>query len=267
MDISHVTLKVSADLVRVHEQYLVPAIYAQWAGRVAEIAEIEFGHHVLDVGCGTGTLARAAQLEAGLAGQVTGIDISELMLESAQRQAPGIKWEIGDATSMSFEKNRFDRVMSQFSLMFIANRVAAIKEMLRVCKADGLVLVATWGSLQLGGAFGTLIKLVRQHCGSRTAMNLSSPWALGKSGVMDSLLLSSGVNEYECHERFGQARYPSIRAFIEAHLRLAGEFDELNEQNYQDLLNDANLQLRQYLIPSGELIAELNANIFAIKPV
>ena len=147
MTISHFIPEISADLVRTHEQYLVPAIYAQWAGRVAEIAEIEFGHHVLDVACGTGTLARAAQLEAGLAGQVTGLDASELMLESAQRQSPGIKWEIGDAASMSFEKNRFDRVMCQFSLMFINNRVAAIKEMRRVCKVDGLVLVATWGAL------------------------------------------------------------------------------------------------------------------------
>ena len=69
----------------------MPAIYAQWAGRVAEIAEIEFGQHVLDVACGTGTLARAAQLETGLAGQVTGLDASEKMLESAQRQSRGIE--------------------------------------------------------------------------------------------------------------------------------------------------------------------------------
>ena len=267
MAISHFTPEISADLVRVHEQYLVPAIYAQWAGRVAEIAEIEFGHHVLDVACVTGTLARAAQLETGLAGQVTGLDASELMLESAQRQSPGIKWQIGDATSMPFEKNRFDRVMCQFSLMFITNRVAAIKEMLRVCKVDGLVLVATWGPLHHGSAFDTLIKLVNQHLGSHAATKLSSPWKLGKSGVMDSLLLSSGVNEYECHERFGQARYPSIRAFIEAHLRLADEFNELDEQSYRELLNAANSQLHQHLLPGGELIAELNANIFAINPV
>ena len=267
MTISHFIPEISADLVRTHEQYLVPAIYAQWAGRVAEIAEIEFGHHVLDVACGTGTLARAAQLEAGLAGQVTGLDASELMLESAQRQSPGIKWEIGDAASMSFEKNRFDRVMCQFSLMFINNRVAAIKEMRRVFKVDGLVLVATWGALHHGSAFDTLINLVEQHLGSHAAMKLSSPWTLGKPGVMDSLLLSSGVNEYECHERFGQARYPSIRAFVEAHLRLAGEYDELNEQSYQELLNAANSQLHKYLLPGGELIAELNANIFVIMPV
>jgi len=260
------TPEISEDLVRAHEQYLVPAIYAQWANRVAEIAEIELGQHVLDVACGTGTLARAAQLETGLTGQVIGLDASKLMLESAQRQSRSIEWQIGDATSMPFEKNRFDRVLCQFSLMFITNRVAAIKEMLRVCKTDGLVVVATWGPLHHGGAFDSLIKLVSQHCGSHAAMKLSAPWALGRPGAMDSLLLSSRVNEYECHERSGQARYPSMREFIEVHLRLAGEFDSLNEQAYKELLSAANPQLHKFLIPSGELIADLNANIFVIKP-
>ena len=59
MTTQHFTPEVSDDLVRLHEQYLVPAIYAQWAARVAEISEIDVGHHVLDVACGTGTLARA----------------------------------------------------------------------------------------------------------------------------------------------------------------------------------------------------------------
>ena len=265
MAISYFTPEVSDDLVRVQEQYLVPAIYAQWAGRVAEIAEIDLGHHVLDVACGTGTLARAIQLETGLSGRVIGLDTSELMLEAAQRQSRGIEWQIGDATSMPFEKNRFDRVMCQFSLMFIANRVATIKEMLRVCKTDGLVVLATWGPLHHAGAFDTLIELVNKCCGYQTAMKLSSPWTLGKPGVMDALILTSGITEYECHERFGQASYPSMRAFIEAHLRLSGEFDKLNEQSLQDLYRAADTKLHQFLTPDGKLIAQLNANIFVIK--
>ncbi len=43
---------ITEDLVRTHEQYLAPAIYSQWAGRVTDIAEIEVGQQVLDVACG-----------------------------------------------------------------------------------------------------------------------------------------------------------------------------------------------------------------------
>jgi SAM-dependent methyltransferase len=265
MEYSQFTPEVTDELVRVHEQYLVPAIYAQWANRVAEIAEIEVGQQVLDVGCGTGTLSRAVRLETGLTGKVIGLDVNQAMLDSAQRQSPKIDWQIGDATAMSFKDNQFDRVLCQFSLMFIKNRVAAIKEMLRVCKKEGLVVLATWGPLHHGGAYDVLINIVRNHVGNDAAKKMSSPWALGKPGVMDALLLSSGVNEYECHERFGQAPYPSMRAFVEAHLRLAGEFENLDEQAFQEVLSNAHTKLRPFLSPGGQLIAQLNANIFTVK--
>ena len=261
------TPDIGDETVIMHEQYLVPAIYAQWAGRVAEIAEIDVGQHVLDVACGTGTLARAIQMETGLSGKVIGLDNNEKMLASAQAHSRGIEWQLGDATAMPFEKNRFDRVMCQFALMFIGNRVSVIKEMLRVCKPDGLVVLATWGSLHQGGAYDVLIKMVRKYLGSRAALNLSSPWALGKPGVMDALLLTSGVNEYECHQRVGQASYPSIRAFIEAHLRLAGEYGDLSEQSLEEIYNAANMELRPFLSTGGKLVAQLNANIFAVKDI
>lgn len=263
----HFTPEISDELVNMHEQYLVPAIYAQWASRVAEIAEIDLGHHVLDVACGTGTLARAIQMETGLTGKIIGLDTNEKMLASAQAHSRGIEWQLGDATAMPFEKNRFDRVMCQFALMFIGNRVAAIKEMLRVCKPEGLVVVATWGPLHRGGAYDVLIKLVKRYLGSNAALKLSSPWALGKPGAMDTLLLSSGVNEYECHQRVGQASYPSVRAFVEAHLRMAGEFDNLSEQSIEEIYSVANRELHPFLAAGGQLIAQLNANIFTVKDV
>jgi len=263
----HYTPEISDELVRLHEQYLVPAIYAQWANRVAEIAEIDIGHHVLDVACGTGTLARAVQLETGLSGRIIGLDNNEKMIESAREKSHGIEWQLGDATALPFEKNQFDRVMCQFALMFITNRVATIKEMLRVCKPDGLVVLATWGPLHHGGAYETLISLVNKIVGSHAALKLSSPWSLGKPGAMDALLLTSGVKEYECHQRVGQASYPSMRAFIETHLRLAGEFESLNEQSLEEIFSAADKQLHPSLAPGGQLVSQLNANIFTVMDV
>jgi hypothetical protein len=140
-----------------------------------------------------------------------------------------------------------------------------IKEMLRVCKPNGLVVVATWGPLQVGGAYDKLIRLINKFSGAHSAIRLSAPWSLGKPGALDTLLLSAGVNEYECHERVGQAPYPSIRAFIETHLRLAGEFEKLSEETLAEILSAAHIELRPFLSPGGQLIAQLNANIFTVK--
>jgi len=267
MSTSHFAPEITDGLVRAHEQYLVPAIYSQWASRVADIAEIEVGQEILDVACGTGSLARAAQLEAGLKGKVVGLDLSEKMLDSARRSSELIEWRLGDAALMPFDNDRFDRVMCQFSFMFISNRVAAIKEMLRVCKPKGQVILAIWGPLHPAGAYDDLIRMIREMSGDFAAKKLALPWDLGKPGVMDSLLISSGVNEYECHERVGLARYSSVKAFLEAHLQLAGEFDDLDETAFQDLLNTAEVRLHKHLSADKQLLTQLNARIFKIRKI
>ena len=261
----HFIPEITDSFVEMHEQYLVPAIYAQWAYRVAELAEIDLGDRVLDVACGSGTLARAAQLETGLTGHVTGLDSSEKMLEVARQHSKIIDWQLGDAMAMPFDKNQFDRVLCQFALMFIENRVRAIKEMLRVCRPNGLIVMAVWSRREPGGAYDRLIQLVQRHAGVIAAENLAAPWSLGKTGVMDALLLTSGVNEYECHERIGQARYPSKQAFIDSHLQLADALDSMDEECYRNILSDGDSELRPFLSPGGQLIAHQNANIFLVK--
>jgi len=263
----HFTPDITDDFVKMHEDILVPAIYAQWAHRVAEIAKIDLGHHILDVACGTGTLARAALLEAGLTGKVTGLDASEKMLESASKHSRKIEWRHGDAEALPFKKNQFDRVMCQFSLMFIANRVSAIKEMLRVCKPDGLVVVAIWAPMEQSKAYYILNRLVQKYAGAHAAFKLSSPWKLGAPGVMDALLLSSGVNEYQCHQRVGLVRFPSIETFIESHLRLVDEFHQMDEEAYAQMLRAADTELREFLVPGGQIVAQLDANVFTINDV
>jgi len=261
------TPEITDDFVKMHKEYLVPAIYAQWANRVAEIAEIDLGHHVLDVACGTGSLARAARIETGFQGKVTGLDSSEKMLESAAQQSRGIEWQHGDAESMPFKKNQFDRVICQFSLMFITNRVHAIKEMLRVCKTDGRVVLSTWAQLEHSRAYGILIDLVRQYAGAHAAFKLAAPWALCKPGVMDALLLTTGVNEYECHERRGVAHFPSMKSFVETHLRLVGEFDKLDEDTYQGLLSAAAVELAPFMVADGKVAAQLDAHVFVVSGI
>lgn len=259
--------EITDDFVRLHEELLVPAIYGQWAHRVSDISEIDLGHHVLDVACGTGSLSKAAQLETGLSGRVVGLDSSEKMLASAEKKSRGITWQQGTAEALPFEKNEFDRVLCQFSMMFLPNRVAAIKEMLRVCKPDGLVVIAVWAQLDHSKAYGTLIKLVRKHVSSRAALSVSAPWSLGTPGVMDRMLLATDINEYICHERLGVSCFPSMESFVKTHLKLADEFDKLDEETYQRLLNAADVELRPFLVNGGQLVAQLNANIYTVSGI
>lgn len=262
----HLIPKITDDFIKMHEDFLVPIIFAQWAHHLTDLAEIESGHHVLDVACGTGVVARTALMEVGMRGKVTGLDHDEKMLAIARKKPSSIYWQLGDAAALPFEDNSFDRVLCQFSLMFIENRIAAIKELLRVCKPNGKVVVSVWDTINNSRVYTALANLTRQFAGNRAAMKLVAPWSLGIPGKMDNLLFSAGVLEYECHERVGIARFPSVDTFVEVHLRSAGEYHNLETENLDRMKHAAEQVLAPHIILNGQLAADLNVNIFVLSP-
>ena len=64
------------------------------------------------------------------------------MLAVAERLAPDINWQRGVAEMLPFADRSFDRVFSQFGLMFFDDRGAALREMRRVMKPSGRMQVA-----------------------------------------------------------------------------------------------------------------------------
>lgn len=256
--------RITDDIIKMHEDYFVPAIYAQWAHHITELAGIELGQSVLDVACNTGTLARAAKLETGFKGRVVGLDISEKMLAKARQLGPGIEWQKSSATELPFEDDQFDRVTNLFGLVLMKNKVAAIKEMLRVCKPGGLVCVGILSPLSHSKAYSALVAITRQLAGAKAANALSVPWSLGGGGKMDSLLLSAGANEWECHERPGIATFPTINSYVETHLRAAGVFHDISIETFKQILKVSHQELYPYVISGGKVAAALDAEVFLI---
>jgi SAM-dependent methyltransferase len=99
---------------------------------------------VLDVACGPGLLACAF---ARLAQHVTGIDVTPQMLEQAreqqrQQRLNNLTWRQGDAQSLPFEDATFSIVSSRFAFHHFLDPLAVLKEMRRVCRPGGRVVVA-----------------------------------------------------------------------------------------------------------------------------
>jgi ubiquinone/menaquinone biosynthesis C-methylase UbiE len=137
--------QVSGDAAEVYERCFVPAIFGRWAPQIVDAASVASVDRVLDVGCGTGVLARAAADRVADESQVTGLDLNEGMLAVARRLRPQIDWRQGDATTLPLPDESYDVVMSQFSLMYFPDRHAAIREMVRVLRPGGRLVVAVWG--------------------------------------------------------------------------------------------------------------------------
>ena len=160
-----------------YEKDFVPAIFAQWPPVLAELVGMGPGDRVLDVGCGTGILAREAAGCVGPTGRVTGIDVNEAMLAVARELRPELEWRPGDAVEIPFPDGAFDVVVSQFALMFVPDRVAALREMWRVLAPRGRLAVAICAPITEG--YLTLAAILRREVGERAAAMVEGYFALG----------------------------------------------------------------------------------------
>ena len=122
--------------------------------RLLELAGVQRGQSLLDIGCGTGTLAIAATAHVGPTGNVIGIDASPQMIARATRKAARAgapaTFQLAVAEELPFPKGRFDVVLS--TLMFHhlprKTREQYAGEMQRVLKPGGRVFVVDFGKPQ-----------------------------------------------------------------------------------------------------------------------
>jgi SAM-dependent methyltransferase len=105
------------------------------------------GIKVLDLGCGDGTTALP---EARLGADVLGVDIAKNLVEAGNRRAQGeglmnCRFQEGDASNLHEVKDQtFDLVVSIFGAMFAPKPFDVAKEMVRVTRRGGRIIMGNW---------------------------------------------------------------------------------------------------------------------------
>lgn len=248
---------------RAYEALHVPALFGQWAPSVLDAADVTSGDRVLDVACGTGVLGRAALDRVGRAGSVTGIDPDPGMLAVAAELAPAASWRLAAAEDLPYPDAAFDAVVSQFGMMFFRDRSRAAREMLRVVPPGGRVAVAVWGALEHTDAYPEAVALFERLAGPEAATALRAPFALGDGDALAMLFEDAGASTVDLTTRHGTARFPSVRAMVEADLRgwLPVMGVVLDEASIQRVLGEAERALSGYVGTDGTVTFAMPAHI------
>jgi demethylmenaquinone methyltransferase/2-methoxy-6-polyprenyl-1,4-benzoquinol methylase len=116
-----------------------------WKHYTTTVADIRPGYQVLDIAGGTGDLSMAFAKQVGPTGRVVHTDINEAMLRTGRDRLVdhgfNLPTLVCDAEKLPFADNHFDVVSVAFGLRNMTHKDVALKEMCRVLKPNGKLLV------------------------------------------------------------------------------------------------------------------------------
>jgi SAM-dependent methyltransferase len=203
-----------------YERYMVPALFAPAAEHLLAVASLRPGEDVLDVGTGTGIVARLAAPNVAPLGTVTGLDASPGMLSVAQARALeeglSIEWQEGQAEALPYPDQRFDLVLSQFALMFFADRRTGLAEMRRVLVAGGRLVLSVFAGIDRHPFYVALNEAIARRLGTSAVGEI---FALGDECTLRDSLIQAELREVVIEPFAITARFPNPAGF------LAGEID------------------------------------------
>jgi demethylmenaquinone methyltransferase / 2-methoxy-6-polyprenyl-1,4-benzoquinol methylase len=120
-------------------------LHRAWKAYTVLVADVREGHQVLDIAGGTGDLAKAFARQVGRTGRVVLSDINEAMLRVGRDRLvdAGLTVDavVCDAEKLPFADAQFDRVSVAFGLRNMTHKDQALREMQRVLKPGGKLLV------------------------------------------------------------------------------------------------------------------------------
>jgi SAM-dependent methyltransferase len=167
------------------------------------------GDVVLDLGCGTGSLARAVAARTG-ARRILGIDVAPPYIAyAAQRSADQrLSFTVGDGAALELADGSVDRSFSLLALNFMPAPARAIAELRRVTRPGGTVACAVWdfsGGLVYQRIFWDTAAALDSEAARARARHFSSP--LTREGELGAALRAAGLHAVEERELAIRQRY------------------------------------------------------------
>ncbi len=245
----------------IYERVLVPAIFAPWAEEIIDRARpIGASDRVLDLGCGTGIVARLIRERLGGGASITGADASADMVGKARTLAPDIDWHEANAMDLPFADGAFELLVCQQMLQFVPDTAAALREMRRVLSPGGRLVAATWRARSEQPLFELLGRIAERHLGASNEKR----FLLSDEAALRMLLADAGFTEIRIDivtrtDRF--AEFPYRGSALAANFDISALSQVELEERLSALEAESREAARQFAVEGGEIAAPSRANV------
>jgi ubiquinone/menaquinone biosynthesis C-methylase UbiE len=239
------TALCASGFAETYERVLVPSIFGHWAREIVDRARpVGPADRILDLGCGTGVVARQLRERLGGGAPITGVDANPEMVAMAPTLAPEIDWREGNAMKLPFADASFELVVCQQMLQFVPDCAAALREVRRVLAPGGRLVAATWRPRHELPLFDVLGRIAERHLGTPNEKR----FLLGDDAELRTLLASAG--------------------FTRVHIDVVTRIDHFHEFPFRLSALAANFDLSRFSDAEREarLVAIENESRDAAKP-
>ena len=191
-------------------------LHRAWKAYTVMVANVQPGQRVLDIAGGTGDLALAFARKVGPGGQVVHTDINEAMLRTGRDRLLDagviLPTAVCDAERLPFPTGYFDRVSVAFGLRNMTHKDAALREMARVLRSSGKLLVLEFSQVArpLRGLYDLYSFRVLPRLGRLVAGDADSYRYLAESirmhpnqGELKALMKLNGFGHVDYHNMTG----------------------------------------------------------------
>lgn len=254
--------RIQRSPAEIYDEQFVPALFRPWGTTVCDAAGVGPGQRVLDVACGTGALTCVAAERIAPGGVVIGLDANLEMLAVARRKRAAIEWRDGRAESLPFDDASFDRVVSQFGMMFFDDKAAALREMQRVLRPGGRMAIAVCDAVEHSPGYRALVELLQRLFGQAVADAFRAPFALGDAAALRTLCREAGIADATVERHDGQVRFASIDALVSTERACVWTLGGLlDDAQFERLRREAQQALAAFVDTSGAAVFSMPALI------
>jgi len=180
---------------RYYDDYLGPLLFEGFAADLAQRLPQRSEGDVLEIACGTGRVTRRLRERLSPSVRLVATDLSTAMLDYARANIDArgdIEWREADAMRLPFKDNAFAAVVCGFGMMFMPDRLAALKEVRRVLAEGGTLLFSVWDRIEENPHVVANAGVLEGMFPGEPVMSLRFAYDMADASLLRELLFAAG---------------------------------------------------------------------------